>query len=302
MRGILKFLAFLGFIAVIVCGVFLGKMFLTGNALRKDLTELESYNFEVSYHISGDNDVLNMSQYETENTPALTKWFASYIKKMAQGGSISGMVHDDVYHAEVYAEGEEQSSIDFYYHDQAVFGVKKTLDYIISSVAKETDLPISLLQNVTPNGYISSEQIGTLLGIEQESGTADAIEENVLQMNLMKLGKELLFNLKLILPTSVNDNYFQTQLDGVDMSYCRAKTSLNGEEIKITVGISNETYHKCVYIRIDDINGKEGSALETLLYIKVTDNEPIQVPETISDKIIDTMASMISLINGFAKK
>ncbi len=299
MKGILGFLSCIIVLAVIVSGVSFGRLFFMGNSLRKDLEELESYNFEVFYHISGDSDILNMEQYETEKTPIFTKWFTSYIKKMEQGGSIYGTMHDGVYHAEAYAEGENQSSIDFYYYDESVFGVKKTLDYIIASVADETKLPISLLQKITPNGYVSLEQIKTVLGEKQE--TDGSVEEDVIQMNLMNLGKELIRELQLIIPTTVKDNYFQEQLDGADMSYCLAKTSLNGEKTEISVGITNEKYHKYIYIRMDDVYGKRGSTLEVLLHINVIENQPIEIPETISDGVINTLASIVSFINGLEK-
>ncbi len=135
MRGLFKIITFFVLISTIVCGIFFGRLFFMAKALKEDLQELDSYNFELLYHISGNSDVFNMEQYETEDTPAVTQMFASYIKKMEQGGILSGQMRDGVYHAEVFAEGEEKSSIEFYYDDQAIFGTKKTMNYIIASIA-----------------------------------------------------------------------------------------------------------------------------------------------------------------------
>lgn len=304
MKGLLKILSFFLMIAAIICGVFLGRMVWMENALRKDLEELESYDFELQYHISGDCDILNVEPYETEDTPVVTKWLASYMKKMEQGGSITGDVYDGVCHAEVYAEGEEQPRIEFYYEDQAVFGTKKPLDYMIDTVEKETNFPVSILQNVTPDGYISFEQLQTILGVkkgensqETSVGTGDGNEGPI---DLLGFFRDIAGNTRLVLPASVEENYFQETLASVDISYCSAKTSLNGEDdVKLYVGISNETYQKYIYIRIDDLYGRDGINLELLLHINVTENEKIVIPETISENTVETLTFAISLINEF---
>jgi len=249
--------------------------------------------------VSGDSDVLNMEQYETKGTPAVTQWFASYIKKMEQGGKVSGQMREGVYHAEVFAEGEEQSSIEFYYDDQAIFGTKKTMNYIIASVASSTKLPVALLQVATPDSYITLEQIHTILGVE--NNIQDVNENKNSQLDFIKLGGNLIKELKLVLPSKVKDNYFQGKLQDVEMSYCMAKTKINGEDVTLHVGISNETYHKYVYVRIEDIAQSKGSDLEVLLHINVTENEQIIVPETISDDIIETLASVIKFLNNFGQ-
>ncbi len=297
MKGLFKILSCLVLISAIVCGIFFGRLFFIGKELKEDLQELESYNFELLYHVSGDSDVFNMEQYETEETPAVTQWFASYIKKMEQGGKVSGQMRDDVYHAEVFAEGEEQSSIEFYYDEQAIFGTKKTMNYIISSVASSTRLPVSVLQVATPDSYITLEQINTILG----NNAVDENNHEASKLDFVKLGGSLIRELKLILPSEIKDNYFQEQLQDVDISYCMAKTKINGEDVTLHVGISNETYHKYVYVRIGDVCGKEGSNLEMLLHINVTENQKIVVPETISDDIIKTLASVIAFLNNFGK-
>ena len=297
MKGLFKILSFIVLVAVIVCGIFFGKLFFMGKSLKEDLQELESYKFELLYHVSGNSDVLNMAQYETEDTPAVTQWFASYIKKMEQGGKVSGQMRDDVYHAEVYAEGEEQSSIEFYYDEQAIFGTKKTMNYIISSIASSTKLPVSVLQVATPDSYITLEQINTILG----NSTQEENEDKTSQLDFVTLGTNLIKELKLILPSKIEDNYFQEQLQDVEMSYCMAKTNINGEDVTLHVGISNGTYHKYVYVRIEDVAQSEGSDLEVLLHINVTENEQIVVPETISDDIIKTLASVITFLNNFGK-
>ena len=296
MRGLFKLFSFLILAAVIVCGVFFGKLLWMGNELRKDLQELESYKFELSYHISGDSDVLDIEEYTSEDKPAVTQWFASYIQKMEQGGKVSGQMSNDVYHAEVFAEGEEQSSIEFYYDEKATFGIKKTMNYIIDSVASTTKLPIAVLQVATPDSYITFEQIHTILG------DTDSNKEESSQLDFVKLGTGLIQDMKLFLPSEVKDNYFQDQLQDVEISYCMAKTKINGEDVTLYVGISNETYHKYVYVQIADVAGKKDSNLEVLLHINVTELEPIEVPETISDTMINTLASAVSFLNGFAKK
>lgn len=293
MRGVLKFFSAIILLVTVISGISFGKLFFMGKALKEDLQELESYNFELLYHVSGDSDVLNMEQYETDETPAVTQWFASYIKKMEQGGKLSGQMCEDVYHAEVFAEGEEQSSIEFYYDDQAIFGTKKTMNYIISSVAGSTKLPIAALQVATPDSYITLEQIYTILG----HSTSDKTSE----LDFVKLGGSLIRELKLILPSKIKDNYFQDQLQERDISYCMAKTKIDGEDVTLHVGISNETYHKYIYVRIEDVCGKKGSNLEVLLHINVTENQQIVVPETISDGIIKTLASVITFLNNLGK-
>ena len=297
MRGLLKILAVIILFVAVMGGISFGELFFMGKALKEDLQELESYNFELLYHVSGDSDVLNMEQYETEETPAVTKWFASYIKKMEQGGKVSGQMCDEVYHAEVFAEGEDQSSIEFYYDDQAIFGTKKTMNYIIASVASTTKLPVSVLQVATPDSYITLKQINKILG----NNTLEENEDEASKLDFVKMGGNLIRELKLILPSEVKDNYFQEQLQDVDISYCMAKTKINGEDVTLHVGISNETYHKYVYVRIEDVCGKEGSDLEVLLHINVTENQQIVVPETISDDIIKTLASVIAFLNNFGK-
>ncbi len=296
MKGLLKIFITMLLFVVMVCGVFFGRLFFMGKALKEDLQELESYNFELSYHMSGDSDVSGMKLYTMGNVPTVTQWFVSYIEKMQQGGRVSGQVRDDVYHAEVFAEGEEQSSIEFYYDGHAIFGTKKTMDYIIDSVSDSTKLPISVLQAVTPDSYITLKQINTILGADSKE-----LKGVVSDVNFMELGSSLIGELKLLLPSNVKDNYFQEQLQDVDISYCMAKTNINGEDLKLHVGISNETCHKYVYVRIEGVCGKEGSDLEVLLHINVTKNQQIVVPETISDDIIRTLASVIEFLNNYGK-
>ena len=294
MKGLFKVLSVLILISAIVCGTLCGRVFLMGNALKEELQELESYDFDLSYHISGDSDILGIGLYTAGNIPTVTKWFASYFEKMQQGGKILGEVRDNVYHAEVFAEGEEQSSIEFYYDEQAIFGTKKTMNYIIHSGSDSTNLPISVLQVVTPDSYITLEQINTILGVGNDNPN-----HAVSEVDFVELGRNLIGELRVLLPTDVKDNYFQEQLQDVDISYCIAKTKINGENINLCVGISNETYHKYVYFRIEDVAGKEGSNLEVLLHINVTENQQIVVPEAISDDIIKTLASVIEFLNNY---
>ena len=169
------------------------------------------------------------------------------------------------------------------------------MNYIIASVASSTKLPVSVLQVATPDSYITLEQIHTILGHDGSK------EEESSKLDFIKLGTDLIRDLKLMIPSKVKENYFQEQLQDVDISYCMAKTKINGEDVTLYVGISNETYHKYVYVQIADVAGKKDSNLEVLLHINVIENEQIVVPETISDDIIKTLASVITFLNNFGK-
>lgn len=294
MKRILKFFFILIIIGILTIGIFLGYIFLKVNGLKKDIEVMDSINYEVMYHIRGDSDILKMSQYESETTPLATRWLASYIKKMEQGGCVSGKMHDDVLHGFVYAEGEETASIEFYYNDKAIFGIKKTMDYIIDTVEKESGLKISMLKEVTPDGYVSLEQIKTLLG---EEHTKD--KEPV---DLIEQGKDLIKALKWVIPASGKDNYFEDTLKAVKMTYCSPIVTLNGiEGAKIIFGISNTSDDKYIYVRINDLNENEGSDLEVLIHIQAQEDETIVMPETISNDVIEALASVIQLLNSFGK-
>ncbi len=287
-----KFLAILLAFAILVCGAFaafLGWAVFTERSLRSDLEQLESYEFELLYHIAGESDLLDIAQYDTDSVPVVTKWFTSYLSKVQQSGRIDGKMHDGVYHADVYIGADDEASIEFYYDGQAVFGIKKTIDYIISSLAEDTKLPISILQSVIPEGYISTAQIKTLLGAAKEEQTT---------RDFVEIARVLIKNLRFRVPTMMEETNFQSELEGLGLSYFSGTTSLNGvDEINIEVGVKNGPYDKYIQLMIADDTDSEGVKLELLLHIKVTDTDEIVVPETIMNEIIEPLASVISLIN-----
>ncbi len=289
------------FIAVILIGILLiggfllGKVFFLESAFRKDLQDLESFEFELFYHISGERDMFDLESSQSEDIPITTKWFTSYLKKMEQGGRVLGEMCDGVYHANVYAEGEEKANLELYYDEQIVFSTKKTMDYIIASVAAETKLPISLLENVTPDGYISTAQITRMLGVREE--------DIKLSIDGTDLRKMILANSKLLLPVTIKDSYFQQELDALNMAYCSAKTSLDGnKDMQMNMGIQNGEYDKYLYVQFEDFCGQEDCDLELLLHIRVTDTPKIVIPETISEGIVDTVASVLSFLNSLGKE
>ena len=294
MKRILKCFSILITIGILAAGVFLGHVFLKVYGLKKDLESMDSMNFEVMYHIRGDSDVLKMSRYESDDTPMATRWLASYIKKMEQGGRVSGEIRDDIFHGLVYAQGEEPASIEFYYDDQAVFGIKRTMDYIIDMVEKESGLSISMLKEVTPDGYVSLEQIRTLMGEENT-----ALQEPV---DLIEQGKDLINALKCVIPASGKDNYFEETLKDIKMTYCSQIVTVNGiEGAQMTFGIGNTVNDKYIYVRMNDLNDNMGSDLEVLIHIQAQKNEAIVMPETISNDVIEALASVIQLLNSFGK-
>lgn len=294
MKKILKLLSLVFGVIVVMSLIFLGYMFVKVSSIKKEMEAMESFDYEVMYHISGDCDIFDMDRYDNDDTSMTTRWFTSYIKKMEQGGRISGEAANEVMHGDVYAEGEDVPSIEFYYEDQAVFGIKKTMDYIIDTVEKETELPLSILKEVTPEGYVTMSQIQRLLGEEtvNNSSGLDFIEE----------GKKLFNALKWVIPASGKGNYFESKLDEVKMTYCAPIVTIDGTKgAQMTFGLGNESDDIYLYMRMNEVNGCEDSDLEMLIHIQENEGQHIEIPEIISDEVIDALASALAFLNNLVK-
>ena len=294
MKHIVKFIVkIIGLVVLAVC-VFIGYTLIKVNQLRQDFESAGSFKYDITYHMNEDSDVFEMSQYESDSVPVITRWLALYIKKMEQGGSISGSVTNDVIHGEVYAEGEEIPSIEFYYDDQVVFGIKRTMDYIINTVEKETNVSLTLLKDMIPDGYVTYEQIQILLGLE----TA----ENPDKADLVQEAKEIYDTLKWVIPVSGKDTYFSATLADVKMFYCAPIAAIDGADgAQIKFGIGQKEKEIYLYVRMNDVNESEGGDLEVLMHIQIEEGNRIIMPEVISDDIIHTLASVIQIINGLVK-
>ena len=294
MRRFIKGVFSILLLAVLAGGAFLGYMFFKTNNLKKELEAADNLKYKITYHINGNSDVLNMAQYERDDVPQFTRWLASYIKKMEQGGSISGSMANGIIHGEVYADGENHPSIEFYYDDQAIFGIKKTLDYMIDTVEKEANVSLSLLKEVTPDGYVTYEQIQTLLGIDTSK------QNNT--MDLVQQAREIFDTLKWVIPVSGKDNYFSETLSDMKMIYCAPIATIDeakGAQLKFGIGQKDGEIY--LYVRMNDVHGSEGSDLEALMHIQTADESNLAMPEVVSDDIINTLSTAIQLINSFAK-
>ena len=293
MKHIIKFFFRIAGLVFLAGCIFIGYTFIKTNQLKKEFESADNFKYEIMYHINGDSDIFDMAQYEREGIPQVTRWFASYIKKMEQGGSISGSMTNGTIYGEVYAEGEDKPSIEFYYDDQAIFGIKKTLDYMIDTVAKETNVSLSILKEVTPDGYVTYEQIQTLLGVETSK------QENT--SDLVKQAREIYDALKWVVPTYVKDNYFSETLSDMKMVYCAPIATIdetNGAQLKFGMGQKDGEIY--LYVRMNDVNGCEDSDLEVLMHIQIVGESDLVMPEVVSDDIINTLSTAIQLINSFA--
>ena len=86
------------------------------------------------------------------------------------------------------------------------------------------------------------------------------------------------------------------------MTYCSPIVTVNGiEGAQMTFGIGNTVNDKYIYVRMNDLNDNMGSDLEVLIHIQAQKNEAIVMPETISNDVIEALASVIQLLNSFGK-